>query len=194
MYKWMKKLHMYAGLLSFMAFVVWGVAGVLGTVRAAPGDRRPLTPEVRYVDFQVPADLDDKQVAERMLATLKPPFIAAARPQRDGQGRLFLNYFTPNGRRRFILHEDENRIEVLTNFAPLPAFLNSMHVQTWNHSHPAIEAKLWGAYNEFSLWAMLFMTVSGLYMWIATRPGLRWTQWTFAAATAAFFVVYFSLR
>ena len=194
MYKWMKKLHMYAGLLSFLAMMVWGVAGVLGTVRPAPGTVNPPEPEVSYVDFRVPADLNDKQVAEQILAAINPPFIGMARPRRDPQGRLFMNYFTPNGRRRFILHEEENRIEVQKNQMPLPGFLNSMHVQTWNHSHPAIEVKLWGAYNELSLWAMMFMTLSGLYMWIATRPGLRWTQWTLAAGTAVFFVVYFSLR
>jgi uncharacterized iron-regulated membrane protein len=194
MYKWMKKLHMYAGLLSFMAFCVWGVAGIVATMSPAPGTRKPPTPEIRYVDFRVPQDLDDQQMAERMLAAVDPPFAVQAKPQRDDEGRLFVNFFTPNGRRRYILLEGENRIQVERIFAPFPAFLNAMHVQTWNHSQPATAIKLWAGYNEFSLWAMLFMTVSGLYLWIATRPGLRWTQWTLAAGTLFFVVLYLSLR
>ena len=194
MHKWMKKLHMYAGLLSFLAFLVWGVAGIVATLAPAPGNRKPPEPSVRYVDFPVQADLGDEEVAERMLAKLDPPFVRNARPQRDDQGRLFLNYFTPNGRRLFVLDEPQNRIEVREFPMPFLAFVNTMHVQTWNHSHPATEVKLWGAYNEFSLWAMLFMSISGVYLWLATRPNMRWAQWTAGAATLLFVALYFSLR
>jgi hypothetical protein len=194
MYKWTKKLHMYAGLLSFLAFVVWGVAGIVATMAPAPGTRTPPTPKLRYVDFVVPAELGDQQVAERMLAVVDPPFAVRARPLRDPQGRLFVNCFTPNGRIRYILHEEENRIEVEEFVMPFLAFVNAMHVQTWNHSQPATEIKLWAAYNEFSLWAMLFMSISGVYLWLATRPGMRWAQWTAAGAALFFVVMYFSLR
>ena len=60
MYKWTKKIHMYAGLLSFTAFIVWGVAGLLSVTTAAPDERLPPTPSVRYLDFQVDGDADDQ--------------------------------------------------------------------------------------------------------------------------------------
>ena len=46
-----------------------------------------------------------------------------------------------------------------------------MHMQTYRHHNPGWEVKLWGLYNQFSMWAVIFMTVSGFYMWLATAPG-----------------------
>ena len=41
MYEWVKKIHMYAGLLTFTAFVVWGVTGIHAVFLAPPGGYVP---------------------------------------------------------------------------------------------------------------------------------------------------------
>ena len=51
---------------------------------------------------------------------------------------------------------------------------------------------MWGFYNELSTWAFLFMTISGVYMWLATRPKIRWAQLSFvgmAVVMAALWIV-----
>jgi hypothetical protein len=55
-------------------------------------------------------------------------------------------------------------------------------------------SSLWGYFNEFSTWAFLFMTFSGLYLWIATRPGLRWAQLTLAATVVVTAALWFAIR
>ncbi len=65
MYVWMKKIHMYAGLLSFMAFVVWGVTGMQAVFLPAPGKWQP--PPVsgqKEVPFEAGGNLDDKTLAK----------------------------------------------------------------------------------------------------------------------------------
>ena len=52
----------------------------------------------------------------------------------------------------------------------------------------------WGYYNEFSLYAFLFMTISGVYMWIATRPGLRWAQISFGGMSALTLLLWILVR
>ena len=195
LYKWMKKLHMYAGLLSFTAFMVWGIAGVGATFRPGPGNRTPQEPEVRYLDFQADPNATDQQVTDAMIERSGLPFIQPGRkPARDPEGRLWVRYFHPNGQRRIILLEDEGKLRIEQIDSSLWQFLNVLHMQSWLHSNPGFEVRLWGLYNEFSLWAVIFMTLSGLYMWLATRPGMQWAQWTFGLSTAAFVVLYVALR
>ncbi len=195
MYKWMKKLHMYAGLLSFTAFIVWGVAGFGATLLPAPGERTPREARVRLVDFEVDGAATDQQITNAMITASGLPFIRPGRkPARDPQGRLLVRYFTPNGQRRIILLENESKLRIEEIDSTLWGFLNTIHMQTWQHSNPGLTVKLWGAYNEGSMWAMIFMTLSGLYLWLVTRPGLSWTQWTFGLSTVAFVVLYFALR
>ena len=66
------------------------------------------------------------------------------------------------------------RIEVRQN--DLFSFLPAMHTAHSRRGPRILAARLWGYYNEFSTWAFLFMALSGVYLWLESRPGLRWTQ------------------
>ena len=195
MYRWIKKLHIYAGLLSFTGFTVWGIVGVWASFIPAPSDRAHREPESRTIRFEADGSATDQEIADAMIVASGLPFIQPGRkPNRDAHGRLQVRYLTPNGTRRILLFEKENRIRVERTPSTLAGFLNLMHMQTTEHHNPGWEVRLWGAYNEFSLWAVIFMTVSGFYMWLATRPGLRWALWTLGLSSAVTIAVYASLR
>ena len=49
-------------------------------------------------------------------------------------------------------------------------------------------------FNEFSNWAFLFMTLSGVYLWVGSRPGLRWAQILFGGAVALTAVLWMAIR
>lgn len=195
LYRWTKKIHMYSGLLSFLGLTVWGIVGVESAFRAAPETRERPQPVVRFIDFETPSDIADPELAQLMVDAAKMPFITSApRHTRDKQNRLSMTYFTTNGRRRLVLLEDEAKIRVEAEPVDFWGFLSSAHVNTILHSRPAWQLKFWGAYNEMSLWAVIFMAVSGIYMWLATRPKLAWASWTLGAGCAAFVVFYVSVR
>ena len=195
LYRWTKKIHMYSGLLSFLGLTVWGVVGVESAFRSAPEDRPRVEPAVRYLAFEAPDDIADPELAQAMVDAAKMPFITAApRHRRDEQNLLSMNYFTVNGRRRLTLLEDESKIRIEEFPATAWGFLDSAHVNTIFHSRPAWQLKLWGAYNETSLWSVTFMTLSGIYLWLATRPKLAWAGWTLGAGCAAFVLFYAAVR
>ena len=174
MYRWIKKLHIYSGLLSFTGFTVWGIVGIWASFLPAPSERPRRDPEARTIEFRVDGSASDQQVTDAMITASGLPFIQPGRkPSRDSEGRLQVRYLTPNGTRRILLLENENRIRIERTPNPLAGFLNLMHMQTYRHHNPGWEVQLWGAYNQFSMWAVIFMTVSGFYMWLATRPGMR---------------------
>ncbi len=195
MYRWIKKLHIYSGLLSFTGFTVWGIVGVWASFIPAPGERTRRAPEIRTIEFQVDGSATDQEITDAMIVASGLPFIEPGRKAiRDTEGRLEVRYLTPNGTRRILLLENENLIRVEQTRSPLAGFLNLMHMQTIRHHNPGWEVQLWGAYNQFSLWAVVFMTVSGVYMWLATRPGMRWALWTVGVSSMATVALYLGLR
>ena len=169
--------------------------GVWASFVPAPAERVRPEPEVRTVEFRVHGSATDQEVTDAMIVASGLPFIQPGRkPNRDPEGRLQVRYLTPNGTRRILLLEKENRIQVERVPSPLTGFLNLMHMQTFRHHNPGWEVQLWGLYNQFSMWAVIFMTISGFYMWLATRPGMRWALWTAGASAAATLVIYLMLR
>ena len=195
MYRWIKKLHIYSGLLSYVGFTVWGIVGIWASFAPAPAERPRREPEVRTVAFQVDGRATDQEITDAMIVASGLPFIQPGRkPNRDADGRLQVRYLTPNGTRRILLLERENLLRIERTPSPLGGFLNLMHMQTlWIHN-PGWEVHLWGAYNQFSMWAVIFMTVSGFYMWLATRPRMAWALWTLGLSAVLTVALYAALR
>jgi hypothetical protein len=196
MYEWMKKIHMYAGLFAFMAFVVWGFAGVYAVFLPPPGGYQPpQVSEVREVPFEAPGQLDDKQLADLVFKsaglTMAGGFYNVHRD--DSQNLAFL-VFSANGQRDVTYLEDQKRIRVEIRDGGLGNFLSSMHTAHSRRGAPDRSARLWGWYNEFSTWAFLFMTLSGIYMWVVTRPRLPWARLSFGGATAVCLILWLLTR
>src|SRR5665213_346333 len=107
-----KKVHTYAGLLTFVNLVVYGMVGLAASylLRA-----HPEAPVVTVRDYTVPANLTDLQVAERICAELN---LRLATPvhsfviEHDAANNLVLNLRHANGRHVVTVFEKEGRIRV----------------------------------------------------------------------------------
>ena len=195
-YELVKKIHMYTGLLTFSALIVFGIAGVQATLPAPSRRDRPEA-KIEHVDFEAPGNLTDKQLADRVYETLKPPL---ARPletwalRHDGQGNLVLPFHTVNGWRKVTVLEKENRLLVATERLSLVQTLNHLHATIPRWAAPDLRIRLWAYYMEMAIWALIGMSLSGVYLWLAVRPGSRWGQVCFGAGSAAFLVLYWLTR
>ena len=176
MYVWMKKIHMYAGLLSFMAFAVWGFTGVQAIFLPGPGEWQP--PPIsgqKEFPFEGAGNLDDKKLAKAVFQAAALPMVGGYYDvHRDDAGNLAFLAYSANGQRELTYLEKERRVRVVFRDSGLGDFLSSMHAGHSRRGAPDWSSHLWGYYNEFSTWAFLFMVLSGIYLWVATRPGMRW--------------------
>jgi len=102
---------------------------------------------------------------------------------RNDAGDLTFIAFSANGQRDFTYLEKEHRVRIEFRDGSLGDFLSVMHTGHSRRGPPDLSSRLWGYYNEFSTWAFLFMVLSGIYLWVATRPGMRWAL-ILAGATA----------
>lgn len=190
MYRWMKRLHTYAGLLSFTAFLVWGIAGIHAVFLPPPGAWQP-PPVVgrREILYQAPGNLDDRALAQQLVALAAIPL--ASRPaniRRDNQHNVSFEVYTVNGRWDLSYQEQAHKLVIEERRNDLWDFLSAMHAGHSRRGPPHLATRLWGVYNEFSTWAFFFMVLSGAYLWLATRPGMRWAQ-VVAGGSAALFVL-----
>jgi hypothetical protein len=192
----LKRIHIYLGLLSFSHLIVYGVAGL--TAGAQHSLERPKVVEsTRYESFTVPANLTDKQVAGLVYDRLQLPF---TRPMPDwflkhtAANDLQLDFLNINGIYRVTVLEKEQRVKIeeIRNSAWL--FLEDIHAGTVHSADQMKLLRLWGFYNEFAMWSLLAMALSGVYLWLASRPGLRWAQLCLLSSAAASTAIYFLVR
>lgn len=196
MYDWMKKIHMYTGLFTFMALVVWGVTGIHAVFLPAPGEWQPAPVSgEREFSFGNAGNLDDKQLAKAIYEAADLKMRGGYyNVHRDEAGHLAFTVFSVNGQRDVTFLEEQGRVRIAFREGDLGGFLSSMHAGHSRRGPPDLPARLWGYYNEFSTWAFLFMVLSGLYLWVATRPGMRWALILSGATTVATLLLWVTTR
>jgi len=196
LYEWVRKIHMYSGLLTFTAFVVWGVTGVHAVFLPAPDQYKPPpVSSVHEIPFRGPGNLDDQKLARAIYESIRIPLAGGHyNVHRDEQSNLAFNVFTINGGREVTFVEKEGIVRIVHRGNSVWDHLSSMHTAHSRRHRQTASVIAWGYFNELSTWAFLFMTFSGLYMWIATRPGLRWAQLSLAGITALMVVLWITIR
>ena len=197
MNRWIKKLHMYFGLLNSSILLVFGIAGLTATFEEAPENRPRPQPTLRFESYTAPPAADDKQVADDVYRFLNLPLtnpLPKGALRRDDQNHLQLNFYTINGIQRVTVLEKENRLRIETLRVNLWRYLDHLHSTTRGARTPDLRIRLWGYYNEFAIWSLIGMTLSGLYLWLSSRPGYRAAQYIVLAGSGLFVALYVLTR
>ncbi len=196
MHDLLRRIHMFLGLLSWSILIVFGIAGLTATRRGERSSSETI-PAVRMEDFTVAPNSTDQQVADAVWKKLAVPY--AAPPQqwayhRDSDNRLAVNLWTPNGVFDATVLEKEARLRIETQRSNLAEFLNSLHTLTINADMPGWPIRLWTYYNEFAIWTLLAMALTGVALWLSSRPRFRLAQVAFLSACGLFAALYFLTR
>ncbi len=195
--KWIKRLHIYVGLLNSTILAVFSLVGLAASfLPHSPPAARPAS-AVRLVPFEIPGDADDAAVARRVYETLHLPLTrppAAFNIRRDKAGRLRIHLPTPARLYRVTVLESESRLRVETVSFDIWHYLARLHTITPSRGDPDWRIRAWAFYIEFALWSLIFMAVTGIWLWLASRPRLRWARVSFAAGTVAFLAALFAGR
>src|SRR5258706_10919501 len=189
------KLHMYIGLLNFSNLIAFGVAGLAATLQGGPESSMG-TEAPRYESFTPPPGSSDKQIADLVFNRFRFPFadpVSDWAIHRDGAGNLPLEFWTVNGIYRVLYEPQHSRLRLENSRSGLPFFLDDMHTVT-ERKQRDWRMRAWAWYNHFAIWSLLAMAISGVYLWIASRPGYRVAQYSFAGGAAIFILLYIATR
>jgi len=190
----LRKLHTYAGLLTFVNLAVYGIVG-LSVFWLRQPDRA--APVVRDQNFTVQPNLTDRQVAEQICSQLH---LSLATPvqqfaiQHDSANNLLLDFRHANGRDRVTVLEAEHRIRIETSRNTLARYLYTLHETTGVFHSGDWRMQLWADYNEFAMWSLAAMIVSGFAMFLASRWGSALAQVSLGAGCVLFAALYFWTR
>jgi uncharacterized iron-regulated membrane protein len=189
------KIHTYAGLATFVNLMIYGVVGIAAAFEPPPGasERAPV---VRELPFTIPANLSDREVAERVVGLLG---ISLATPvqnfaiQHDRSGELVLDFQHANGRHRATFPEPGRlRVEITRNH--LDRYLAALHVTSAEFHVGDWRMQSWAWYNEFAMWSLMAMMVTGVYLWISRRARHRWAMASLATGVGVFAALWIWTR
>jgi hypothetical protein len=193
-----KDLHTYLGLLNFSHLIVFGIAGLVATFSPPPGERQPEPGPVRHVAFTARPDWTDKEVADAVYEALRLPLTGPVPEwaiRRDAEGRLLLNFHTVNGPFRVTVLESEGRLRIETLRNGFWRYVSNLHATLRVHDHSGDwRVGLWTWYVEVALWSLIAMALSGLYLWLSSRPRFRTAFWLLLGGSALFIVLYVLTR
>ncbi len=191
MYKLIRKIHMYVGLLAWSSLLVFGVAGLTGSFRDVLDDSRG-EPTVRFQDCAIPANLSDKKAVEHVWKTLALPLTTPESMyglRRNQDNNLTFTFYFENGISNITVLEKENRVRVETHRNSLWGYFDNLHQTTVNAPVLDWRIRLWTYYNEFAIWTLLAMALSGTCLWFMSRPGHRVAQVVLVGSCGAFAVL-----
>jgi hypothetical protein len=187
-----RKLHTYAGLLTFVNLVIYGIVGFTAAFEPPPGETAAR--QVIYLPFTPPPNATDMEVAEQVRRLLHLDLARPVQPfvvQRDAAMNLVLDFRHANGRNRATLFESEGRLRVEVTRSAFSRYLSSLHVTSAVFRTGDWRMQLWAYYNEFAMWCLIGMALSGTALWLLTRPGHRAAQISLALGSGLFSALYF---
>jgi uncharacterized iron-regulated membrane protein len=183
-----RKIHIYAGLLTFSQLLVYGIAGIVATLQ--PALERPKQPHsTRYVPFTAPVSATDREVALQVFRQMNFPL---TRPvpdwflRRTPDNHLLLDFYNINGIYRVVVLEEENRLRVEQIRNSNWLFVEDIHAATIGDAEAPPLIRAWAVWNEAGLWALLGFCASGVWLWLATRPRFPWAWVALTAGVLSF--------
>ncbi len=190
----LKRIHIWVGLFNLSALVVFALTGLWATL---PRLEMPASPEFETVAYDPPPTFDDLQIARDLFDRLALP-LAGPIPDwavhRNDQNVLVLHYWSVRGDYEVTVDETAKTVSVVRPRNSLGEFLDAVHGTTLYASAPDLRVRLWAAYIDLSIFSLLFMSATGVWLWLSSRPRLWWAWLSFTAGTGLFAVLWFSAR
>ena len=103
--------------------------------------------------------------------------------RRDAQNNVTFDLWSVNGPRVVTLLKGENRVRIESRHNSIWHFLDNLHTTTVNTPVPDLRIRMWYWYNEFAIWSLIFMSCTGVWLWLASRPRYNWARLSFAGSS-----------
>lgn len=187
---WIRRIHIYLGLLNFSLLIVFGLAGLVVTFQAPDIFKQKQGPAVEYRDFAAPPWASDQDIGQLLAKILAPAHAGVPYVHRNQANQLVAEFYSPNGLERATLVDGERRVEVQTFRNSIWRFIDNVHATTIAETSNDRALRAWAWYIEFSIWSLIAMSLGGVWLGAAVRWNYRWTKVALAAGSVAFVALY----
>ena len=191
---WIRRIHIYLGLVNFSLLIVFGLAGLVVTAEAPDIFKQKQAPAVALRDFTPPASASDREVAAVLAQTMAPAHSGPPVMRRNAANQLVTEFYSVNGLTRVTLLENEHRAQVQTFRNSIWRFIDNAHATTISEGAHGGAVQAWAWYIELSIWSLIAMAMTGVWLGLTARWKFRWTRISLAAGSAAFVALYWLER
>jgi hypothetical protein len=191
---WIRKVHIYLGLVNFSLLIVFGLAGLVVTAEAPDIFRQKQGPSETSREFTAPPGASDREVAGLLAGTFAQPHSGPPVVRRNAANQLVTDFYSVNGLTRVTLVENERRARVETYRNSIWRFIDNAHATTISEQSRGAAVQAWAWYIELSIWSLVAMSLSGIWLGVTARWKFRWTRISLAAGGAAFVALYWLER
>jgi hypothetical protein len=185
---------MYLGLLNFSLLVVFGFAGLVATAEAPDIFKQKQGPATAFRDFTAPASASDREVAELVAQQMAPAHSGPPVMRRNGANQLVTDFYSINGLTRVTLLENERRAQIQTFRNSIWRFIDNAHTTTLSENASGAAVQAWAWYIELSIWSLIAMALSGVWLGLTARWNFRWTRVSLAVGCVVFLALYWMER
>jgi hypothetical protein len=187
---WIKKIHMYTGLLNFTILCVFGLAGLVATAEAPDIFKAGTVPVVTTLPFRAPGSASDQQVGELIREQLQPAHAGKPNIRRDAQHQLVADFYSMNGLVRATVLEGQGQLQVEARRNSIWRFFDNAHATTIQETASDWAPGAWAWYIELSIWSLMLMALTGVWLGLTTRWPLWWTKASVVVGTLGFAIFY----
>ena len=191
---WIRRIHMYLGLLNFSLLIVFGLAGLVATAEAPDIFKQKQPPAMTFREFTSPPSSSDREVAELIAQQMAPAHSGPPVMRRNGANQLVTEFYSINGMTRVTLLENEHRAQIQTFRNSIWRFIDNAHSTTISEDARGGAVQAWAWYIELSIWSLIAMALSGVWLGVTARWNFRWTRVSLAAGCAVFLALYWLER
>ena len=188
----LKRLHILVGLFNLTAIVVFAATGIGETF-----PRREVTHETRLADYDAPNGLDDQRLADHVVSALQLPLMVPlprGSVHRNADNDLEFDFYSTNGGGRVTVLESQRKARIELRRISLRRFITEAHATTLMGSGQVLTVRLWAFYIDCSIFSLLFMSVTGPWLWLVSRPNLWWARWAFRGGVILFAALWIVTR
>jgi hypothetical protein len=191
---WIRNIHLYTGLLNFTILCVFGLAGLIATAEAPDIFHAGTQPAITTVPFRAPGSASDQQVADLIGAQLQPAHAGKPAIRRDARHQLVADFYSVNGLVRATLLEAEGQLRVETRRNSIWRFIDNAHATTIHETASDWAPRAWSWYIELSIWSLMLMALTGIWLGVTTRWPFWWTKASLATGTLGFAILYWAQK
>ena len=133
-------------------------------------------------------------MAEILARSVHPAHAGEPEVARDSANQLVAEFYNVNGLVRVTLVAGEHRIRIETFRSNIWHFLDNAHATTIAGETRDGAVRAWAWYIELSIWSLMAMALSGLWLGLASRWRFVWTRVSIAVGCLAFGVLWWLER
>ena len=170
------------------------MAGIVVTVGAPDIFNGGAMTVVATVPFRAPGSISDQQAAELIGAQLQPAHAGKPGVRRNAQHELVADFYSVNGLVRATFLESQGQLRVETRRNSIWRFLDNAHATTIQETASSWAVRAWSWYIELSIWSLMLMALSGIWLGLTTRWPFWWTKASLVTGTLAFAASFWVLK